>query len=81
MSNKTKVRFYVDKDGDILAVFPFEKYNNLNPQLRVCYAHLGQHSCASKGYYSRLPKATREQSKGLANELTGLGYDLEILNK
>lgn len=80
-SDKTKVRFYVEKEGSILAVFPYERYNDANPQLRVCYAHVGQHSSASKGYYSRLPKASKEQYKPLSDELTSLGYELEILNK
>lgn len=81
-SDKIKVRFYVEKDGDILAVFPHEKYHTeSNPHLKLCYAHVGQHSAASKGYYSRLPKATPEQYKSLADELTSIGYDLQILNK
>ena len=62
---------------NILAVFPLEAQNN---NLIICYSHIGQHSAASKEYVKELKEASPEDYKSLQDELTSLGYSLNILN-
>lgn len=75
----TKVKFYKEKE-DILAVFPEEiadgQFNLL------CYAHIGQHSAASKEYLKGKKLATKEEYTPLLQELQSQGYDdLRVMNK
>jgi hypothetical protein len=61
---------------DILAIFPENKERDGNVE---CYAHIGQHSTASQGYYKTLPEATKVEYNDLKTELEGLGYKLKVL--
>ena len=76
---KTKVKFYISK-GEVLAVFPEEKYSN-DPadNCVMSYMHIGQHGAASPDYYRKLKKATLEEYANLKFELEGIGYNLEVL--
>lgn len=69
----TKVKFYKQKDGDILAVFPEEIFDNKGNI--TCYAHIGQHSACSKEYLKGLKLATPSEYNDLLDELIGQGYD------
>lgn len=70
---KTKIEFYLEKDGEVLAYFPNEFYNK-DKYTRTCYAHIGQHSACVPDYIQGLNKASKEQAKELANELKQIGY-------
>lgn len=70
----TKVRFIVFK-GEILALFPEIPENN---DCILSYQTIGQHGAASKSLL-KCKKATPEQYEKLRNELTGIGYNLEVL--
>lgn len=70
------VIFRMEK-GDCVAFFPTLPGTN-NPWDRTCYAHIGQHSTAGRGYYSTTKKATPEQFAPLKKELESLGYVLDV---
>ena len=82
---KTNVNFLIEKDSEdneVFAFFPDEYFNlDLDPDMRTCYAHIGQHSACSYAYASECKQATPEQYEGLLNELTSLGYDLNVWNE
>lgn len=79
---KTKVIFKKKYDGDILAVFPEDKYS-ANPADNhcTCYAHIGQHSGCSPLYYIPLPEAIESEYSALKSELEQIGYNLQIIQK
>jgi len=71
---------YSNKGTEILAMFlgktnPFSKSD-----LRLCYAHIGQHSLADKSFLRR-KLATREEYLPLLKELESLGYIVTVVNK
>lgn len=75
----TPVIFRKEKDGEILAVFPYLSYRNYTID---CYAHLGQHQTCTWPYVQyRTKKANPEEYKHLYNELVSIGYQLRILHK
>jgi len=77
---KTKVVFRKFKDGEIIALFPFETQNYKNDCLS--YMHLGQHSEASYFYCIQISKpATEKEYKDLFNELSEIGYNLQIIKR
>jgi len=88
----TQVKFLIEKDFDfnnpetfvenhILAFFPNEKYNSIEPNVFTCYQHIGQHSACHIDYAKECKEATPEQYADLLAELKGQGYDdLEIIN-
>ncbi len=74
----TKVKFYIDKDSEILAYFPTEVFDSKGN--KACYAHIGQHSACSPGYVQSLKPASPDQYADLLQELKNIGYnDLEII--
>ncbi len=62
----TTVKFYKEKDGQILAYFP---------EMACGYAHIGQHCAVDKPYLKGLKLATYDEYKDLLDELIGQGYD------
>ena len=79
---KTKVKFVVFK-GELTALFPEELYNErvYGKKLITCYAHIGQHSSASRSLM-RCKQAKKEQYQDLLNELKRQGYDnLHVINE
>jgi len=77
---KTDVIFRKEKDGEILALFPYSLWNFAGDV--VCYAHLGQHGAADyNGCIRKSKPAKPEEYKDLLNELQGLGYNLRVIKK
>lgn len=74
-TNKIRVIFRAFKSGEIIALFPDIKQGN---GLILSYMHIGQHGGASPNIVSDTKPATPEQFAPLLNELTGIGYSLEI---
>jgi hypothetical protein len=86
--DKTKVIFlrepypdYMDSmrgEVEIGAFFPEEpqSFNTI-----LCYAHVGQHSGASRDYMKSLEPATKNEYQSLLDELQSIGYELEIINE
>lgn len=74
---KIDVQFLVDETGEVFAFFPEEYYNiDLDTDLRVCYAHIGQHSACSLEYSKTCRNATNAEFTLLFDELTNIGYDI-----
>ena len=74
---KTKVIFRKFEDGDVIALFPDEIGDNKGNI--SSYMHIGQHSAATPELIYSLSPASFSEYEPLMNELTSLGYDLEIL--
>jgi len=72
---KTKVIFRKFKNGEIIALFPELKEGR---GLILSYMHIGQHGGASPEIVRDTKPATREQFAPLYNELTAIGYRLEV---
>lgn len=75
---KTTVIFRKHKDGNVVAIFPYEINSNVGDV--VCYEHIGQHGSGDLNY---LPANTSPASPSeyihLKRELRNLyGYDLEV---
>lgn len=76
----TPVIFRVEKDGTILAVFPYESYKN-RPYV-LYYAHFGQHGDGVYwGMIRDTKPATPDQYAELKAELEGLGYNLKVIKR
>lgn len=76
------VLFKKFKEGDIIALFPYEKWNlQTNGSGIISYMHIGQHGAASSSLTTELPNASKEEYKTLLDELITIGYDIEILNE
>ena len=78
-SSKTKVIFRKFKDDkSIIAIFPTECGTN-GPYACSSYMHLGQHGSADPyGLTFITTLAKPEEYESLRNELTRLGYNLDI---
>lgn len=63
--------------GEITALFPLEPGSN-SPYDMTCYAHFGQHSAADMLFARGGKLASPAEYRGLARELRGLGYKLQI---
>lgn len=72
---KTKVIFRKFKNGEIIALFPELKEGR---GLILSYMHIGQHGDASPEIVTDTKPATPEEFAPLYNELTGIGYRLEV---
>ena len=64
------------KDGEILALFPYESTSGCD--LVMSYQHIGQHSGADPLLVHDTNPATPEQYANLKRELEGIGYSLEV---
>lgn len=77
---KTVVIFRKFKDGQIIALFPYEVdiYNHNCSS----YMHIGQHSGANYSHCIQITKpANKIEYKALFYELEQIGYNLEIKQK
>ena len=72
---KTEVIFRKE-DGDVVAFMPYD-IADINGNI-TCYAHIGQHSAASFGYYRTTKSATEKEYFDLLNELQSIGYDVQV---
>ena len=76
---KTKVIFRKWKDGTIDALFP-ELADDIQGIFCVCYTRIGQHGGADyHGVIGRTKLASEPEYKSLYNELTRIGYDLQVI--
>ena len=76
----TSVIFRVEKDGTILAVFPYNSYRK--GYSVTYYSHVGHHGEAMHEYLIGCTKpATPEQYAELKAELEGLGYNLKVIKR
>lgn len=77
----TPVLFRAEKKGDfkghLTAVFPTIPGTN-DPYSFTVYAHVGQHSTGSHGWYVETRAATTDEYADLAAELERIGYMIEI---
>jgi len=76
---KTDVIFRKEKDGDILAVFPYDIANFRGNC--TCYAHIGQHSAMVWEYLRGIKPAKELEYSDLYRELISIGYDLNVIKK
>jgi hypothetical protein len=72
-----KVVFRVIR-GEVNAFIPDIKANAGNI---LCYAHVGQHSEASLGYYRLGRLATPEEYAALKAELESIGYKVKVIKR
>jgi predicted nucleic acid-binding Zn finger protein len=72
---KTEVIFRKE-GGGVVAFMPYD-IADLNGNI-TCYAHIGQHSAASLGYYRTTKSATEKEYFDLLNELQSIGYDVQV---
>lgn len=79
-SKVTRVYFYIEPDGDVLAVFPDELYKPDFDAQFVCYSHVGQHSGLDLQYLQQCKLASKDQYQDLEAELHSIGYNLTVLN-
>jgi hypothetical protein len=80
MSTLVKFR-YNNCEGDLFAYFPQRNYNKKfhGTQIKIGYAHTGQHTAVQIDYANACVPATPEQYAPLLVELKGQGYnDLKI---
>jgi hypothetical protein len=78
--NLDSVVFKIEKNGGVLAVFPFHP-GTYDPTTCSVYAHIGQHSVACWNYVTGLRNAKPGQYAGLLAELVRLGYVPKVLNR
>ena len=76
---KTEVIFRKFPEGDVIAIFPFEKFD-LNGNY-TSYMHIGQHGGCSLDLAKDLIKPSKEECQDLIEELGSIGYNLDILNE
>lgn len=78
-THKTDMVFRIDKSG-VFALFPHEVCDNKGHV--TTYQHVGQHSGANYTYcIQQSKKATPEQYKALFDELTSIGYNINIVHR
>jgi hypothetical protein len=76
-------KFYPEKGGDVIAIFP-ELAGTNNPYKDcLSYQHLGQHGSITLDYHKfTFPLAYRHEYADLYNELVSMGYDdLEVITR
>lgn len=65
-------------DGDVVALFPGETSHG--GAMIQSYEHYGQHSDASVDLLTDWERATPDEYAPLLQELTGMGYELEVVD-
>lgn len=75
----TTVIFRKYPDGNIIALFPYEVETSTYIS---SYMHVGQHGAADyEGVMADTVPASEMEYEDLYNELTEIGYDLEVKSK
>lgn len=69
---RTTVIFRKFKEGDIVAIFPYDIEHGYYVN---SYMHIGQHGSCDIGIVYTTKLATEEEYKPLLNELISIGYD------
>lgn len=78
--HKTKVQFFINNfDGvnDLFAFFP-EEVADIGGNF-MSYSTAGEHSSCCSDYVKESRKATKKEYQDLFNELTNIGYNLELI--
>lgn len=81
-ANESDEQNEVNSYKEVIAVFVDEIETNKSKDdvYYTCYAHLGQHSVCSQSFLAeKCRKATETEYKDLFNELTQVGYNLQIV--
>ena len=89
---KTRMVFLLDSNNDVFACMPDDywykdasgSYTDLTGYedcMRSCYAHVGQHSACSPEYAKECKQATEKEYTDLYNELSSIGYNIEVISK
>lgn len=80
-NDKTVVVFRKWRNGNVLALFPYELCDSVGKQC-MSYEHVGQHGAADYSHCidSTVP-ALPSQYQALYKELESIGYDLEVKQK
>lgn len=76
---KTVVIFRKYRDGQILALFPYDietDEGHVNSYMRI-----GQHGAASLECVKDTKPAKENEYNGLCHELTSIGYDLKVIHR
>ena len=78
---KTNVVFKKFADGDVIALFPDYKCQEMHGETMIdSYMHEGQHSHSHIDLLEELEDATTTEYKELFEELTNLiGYELNVI--
>lgn len=76
MEKETDVIF-VKLDGEILAIFPREVWDNEGNV--ASYLHIGQHGACDPEHIFKQPLATFSEYEALKTELESIGYNLNVL--
>lgn len=77
---KTDVIFRKEKDGSILAVFPY-LIQDFSGLYCTCYAHVGQHSAMMWNYLQNTAPASPQEYSDLFAELESIGYNLRVIKR
>lgn len=72
------VQFRKFKNGDVLAVFPYEISNRTNV---LSYMHVGQHSDCAWDINNSTKAATESEYNDLKIELESIGYKLNVIKR
>lgn len=76
----TEVMFRKFRDGDIIALFPYEIFNFRGNVMS--YMHVGQHGeAAYEDAIMGSTPATEEEYADLKKELENIGYNLKLIKK
>ena len=78
---KTKVIFRTFKNKEVIALFPYEKHNNIEC---LSYMEIGQHGGANYSHVISITKPVKDielENLPLRKELINIGYDLEIIKR
>lgn len=74
----TEMLFRKDKEGDIVAIMPYEIYSR---NFVDSYQHCGQHSACHLSFIEDTTPATPEEYADLKRELEGIGYNVKVIRK
>lgn len=75
--DKTRVVFRII-NGEVIALLP-ELPGDSDPATCLSYMHVGQHGAAS--IYHKWPIASEKEYRDLYEELTSIGYDLQVCKR
>ena len=76
----THVMFRKWRNGDVIAMFPYEPGTN-DPWTCMSYEHVGQHGSASSDLSPYTSPAKATEYSALKHELESIGYKLVVLNR
>ena len=76
--HQTAVIFRRFKNGEIIALFPYETTRYQTPD----YMHIGQHGYCDYNQVVRISKLAKpEEYENLKSELESIGYNLKVMQK